>query len=155
MWQIDENLYFSATSDRLAPIYFIYSDTVNKLPTDGRVVVSSGYNDNVNSSPFYNNVLNIRCNADYGEFALYYGANKNSSDTSYTYDRYGFSASTFYGNKSLRVFKSYSAYYNYIHGDENAYLSSKVEEAGEAGEVEEPAEEAEGEVVEEKAEEEK
>lgn len=129
-YNLDENLYFSATSDRLAPIYFIYSDTVNKLPTDGRVVVSSGY-DNVNSSPFYNNVLNIRCNADYGEFALYYGANKNSSDTSYTYDRYGFSASTFYGNKFLRVFKSYSAYYNYIHGDENAYLSSKVEEAGE------------------------
>lgn len=129
-YNLDENLYFSATSDRLAPIYFIYSDTVNKLPSDGRVVVSSGY-DNVNSSLFFNNVLNIRCNADYGEFALYYGANKNSSDTSYTYDRYGFSASTFYGNKSLRVFKSYSAYYNYVHGDENAYLSSKVEEAGE------------------------
>lgn len=129
-YNLDENLYFSATSDRLAPIYFIYSDTVNKLPSDGRVVVSSGY-DNVNSSLFFNNVLNIRCNADYDEFALYYGANKNSSDTSYTYDRYGFSASTFYGNKSLRVFKSYSAYYNYVHGDENAYLSSKVEEAGE------------------------
>lgn len=129
-YNLDENLYFSVTSDRLAPIYFIYSDTVNKLPSDGRVVVSSGY-DNVNSSLFFNNVLNIRCNADYGEFALYYGANKNSSDTSYTYDRYGFSASTFYGNKSLRVFKSYSAYYNYVHGDENAYLSSKVEEAGE------------------------
>lgn len=129
-YNLDENLYFSATSDRLAPIYFIYSDTVNKLPSDGRVVVSSGY-DNVNSSLFFNNVLNIRCNADYGEFALYYGANKNSSDTSYTYDRYGFSASTFYCNKSLRVFKSYSAYYNYVHGDENAYLSSKVEEAGE------------------------
>lgn len=129
-YNLDENLYFSVTSDRLAPIYFIYSDTVNKLPSDGRVVVSSGY-DNVNSSLFYNNVLNIRCNADYCEFALYYGANKNSSDTSYTYDRYGFSASTFYGNKSLRVFKSYSAYYNYVHGDENAYLSSKVEKAGE------------------------
>lgn len=129
-YNLDENLYFSVTSDRLAPIYFIYSDTVNKLPSDGRVVVSSGY-DNVNSSLFFNNVLNIRCNADYCEFALYYGANKNSSDTSYTYDRYGFSASTFYGNKSLRVFKSYSAYYNYVHGDENAYLSSKVEEAGE------------------------
>lgn len=129
-YNLDENLYFSVTSDRLAPIYFIYSDTVNKLPSDGRVVVSSGY-DNVNSSLFFNNVLNIRCNADYGEFALYYGANKNSSDTSYTYDRYGFSASTFYCNKSLRVFKSYSAYYNYVHGDENAYLSSKVEEAGE------------------------
>lgn len=130
-YNLDENLYFSATSDRLAPIYFIYSDTVNKLPSDGRVVVSSGYNDNVNSSPFFNNVLNIRCNADYGEFALYYGANKNSSDTSYTCDRYGFSSSNFYGNKPLRVFKSYSAYYNYVRGDEDAYLSSKVEEKGE------------------------
>lgn len=130
-YNLDENLYFSATADRLAPIYFIYSDTVNKLPSDGRVVVSSGYNDNVNSSPFFNNVLNIRCNADYGEFALYYGANKNSSDTSYTCDRYGFSSSNFYGNKPLRVFKSYSAYYNYVRGDEDAYLSSKVEEKGE------------------------
>lgn len=130
-YNLDENLYFSGTSDRLAPIYFIYSNDVNKLPLDGRVVVSSYYNNNENSSLFFNNVLNIRCNADYGEFALYYGANKNSSDTSYTYDRYGFSVSTFYGNKSLRVFKSYSAYYNYVHGDENAYLSSKVEEAGE------------------------
>lgn len=130
-YNLDENLYFSGTSDRLAPIYFIYSNDVNKLPLDGRVVVSSYYNNNENSSLFFNNVLNIRCNADYGEFALYYGANKNSSDTSYTYDRYGFSVSTFYGNKSLRVFKSYSAYYNYVHGDENAYLSSKVEETGE------------------------
>lgn len=37
----------------------------------------------------------------------------------------------FYANSSVKVFKSYEAIYNYFHGSQNAYLSSKVEEAGE------------------------
>lgn len=35
-----------------------------------------------------------------------------------------------YNNKPLRFFKSYSSLYNYLHGDQNAYLSSKIEETG-------------------------
>lgn len=35
-----------------------------------------------------------------------------------------------YDNTSLMFFKSYSAYYNFINGDQNAYLSSKIEETG-------------------------
>ena len=31
---------------------------------------------------------------------------------------------------SFKYFKSYSALYNYLHGDQNAYLSSKIEETG-------------------------
>lgn len=31
---------------------------------------------------------------------------------------------------SLKFWSSYSALYNYLHGDQNAYLSSKIEEAG-------------------------
>lgn len=31
---------------------------------------------------------------------------------------------------SFKYFKSYSALYNYLHGDQNAYLSSKVDEVG-------------------------
>lgn len=34
-------------------------------------------------------------------------------------------------DKPLWVFRSYEALYNYVHGSQNAYLSSKVEEAGE------------------------
>ena len=33
-------------------------------------------------------------------------------------------------NKPFKFFKSYSALYNYLHGDQNAYLSSKIEETG-------------------------
>lgn len=33
--------------------------------------------------------------------------------------------------RNFSVFKSYEALYNYVHGSQNAYLSSKVEEAGE------------------------
>lgn len=36
-----------------------------------------------------------------------------------------------YSDKHLIFFKSYEALYNYVKGDQNAYLSSKVEEAGE------------------------
>lgn len=35
-----------------------------------------------------------------------------------------------YNNEPLRFFKSYSSLYNYLHGDQNAYLSSKIEETG-------------------------
>lgn len=35
-----------------------------------------------------------------------------------------------YDGEPLRFFKSYSAMYNYLHGDQNAYLSSKIEETG-------------------------
>ena len=35
-----------------------------------------------------------------------------------------------YKNEPLRFFKSYSSLYNYLHGDQNAYLSSKIEETG-------------------------
>lgn len=34
-------------------------------------------------------------------------------------------------NEPFKVWKSYEALYNYVHGSQNAYLSSKVEEAGE------------------------
>lgn len=35
-----------------------------------------------------------------------------------------------YDNTPLMFFKSYSAMYNFLHGDQNAYLSSKIEETG-------------------------
>lgn len=35
-----------------------------------------------------------------------------------------------FDNKPFKFFKSYSALYNYLHGDQNAYLSSKIEETG-------------------------
>lgn len=49
----------------------------------------------------------------------------NGQDSNISYVRF-YSAD----NKTFKFFKSYSALYNYIHGDQNAYLSSKIEETG-------------------------
>lgn len=51
--------------------------------------------------------------------------NDNGTTTDDTYVNY-----YSYDNTPLTFFKSYSAYYNFINGDQNAYLSSKIEETG-------------------------
>lgn len=62
--------------------------------------------------------------------------NKDSSDsykeTSF-YNGYTHKASRFYSKNgmSFLYFKSYSALYNYLHGDQDAYLSSRIDKAGE------------------------
>lgn len=50
--------------------------------------------------------------------------------SSHKYSNYD-KAFVYYGDKPFYFFKSYEALYNYLHGDQNAYLSSKVEETGE------------------------
>ena len=49
--------------------------------------------------------------------------------SSHKYSNYD-KAFVYYGDKPFYFFKSYEALYNYLHGDQNAYLSSKVEETG-------------------------
>lgn len=62
--------------------------------------------------------------------------NKDSSDsykeTSF-YNGYTHKNSRFYSKNgmSFLYFKSYSALYNYLHGDQDAYLSSRIDKAGE------------------------
>lgn len=51
----------------------------------------------------------------------------NSSDYNHLY----WDAFMFFGDSPFWFFKSYEALYDYLHGSQNAYLSSKVEEAGE------------------------
>lgn len=51
--------------------------------------------------------------------------NDNGTTTDDTYVKY-----YSYDNTPLMFFKSYSAYYNFINGDQNAYLSSKIDETG-------------------------
>lgn len=36
-----------------------------------------------------------------------------------------------YSDKDIQLFKSFQAYYNFLHGDQNAYLSSKINGVGE------------------------
>lgn len=65
-------------------------------------------------------------------FALIYYPNNSDSSKYYDY-KYENSIVSIYSkySSSFWVFSSYEALYNYIHGSQNAYLSSKVEEAGE------------------------
>ena len=51
--------------------------------------------------------------------------NDNGTTSDDTYVKY-----YSYDNTPLMFFKSYSAYYNFINGDQNAYLSSKIDETG-------------------------
>lgn len=51
----------------------------------------------------------------------------NTSDYNHSY----YKEFMYFGNSSFWFFKSFEALYDYLHGDQNAYLSSKVEEAGE------------------------
>lgn len=64
-----------------------------------------------------NFVFNVHCNSDSTDHVeLYkniYGSFYNSS------------------NSDFLIFNSYESLYNYVHGSQNAYLSSKVQEAGE------------------------
>lgn len=46
-------------------------------------------------------------------------------------DYYGYDGVTIYSDKDVQVFKSYEAFYNYLHGSQNAYLSSKINGVGE------------------------
>ena len=46
-------------------------------------------------------------------------------------DYYGYDGVSIYSDKDVQVFKSYEAFYNYLHGSQNAYLSSKINGVGE------------------------
>lgn len=69
------------------------------------------------------------------DMSLYYSFSRgfcyfpsfNTSD----YDHSYYKEFMYFGNSSFWFFKSFEALYDYLHGDQNAYLSSKVEEAGE------------------------
>lgn len=51
----------------------------------------------------------------------------NTSDYNHSY----YKEFMYFGNSSFWFFKSFEALYDYLHGSQNAYLSSKVDEAGE------------------------
>lgn len=69
------------------------------------------------------------------DMSLYYSFSRgfcyfpsfNSSD----YDSSHWDSFMFFADSPFWFFKSYEALYDYLHGSQNAYLSSKVEEAGE------------------------
>lgn len=69
------------------------------------------------------------------DMSLYYSFSRgfcyfpsfNTSD----YDHSYYKEFMYFGNSSFWFFKSFESLYDYLHGDQNAYLSSKVEEAGE------------------------
>lgn len=64
-------------------------------------------------------------------FPLIYYPNHSSSSQYYDNKSYSSSVQIYSKNSSnFYVFKSYEALYNYIHGSQTAYVSSKIEETG-------------------------
>ena len=129
----DEWIYSARGMVNYYPIYFMNGKSdADRFPSEYRSVLHYSVLNNSNAYNFYNNMKNIYANDRYLYFNFYYLAYKDSSEVNYQTDRIGFDGFVnFYGTKPFKYFKSYSAYYNYIYGDQTAYLSSKVEEAGE------------------------
>lgn len=129
----DEWVYSARGMVNYYPIYFMNGKSdADRFPSEYRSVLHYSVLNNSNAYKFYSNMKNIYANDRYLYFNFYYLAYKDSSEVNYQNDRVGFDGFVnFYGTKPFKYFKSYSAYYNYIYGDQTAYLSSKVEEAGE------------------------
>lgn len=129
----DEWIYSARGMVNYYPIYFMNGKSdADRFPSEYRSVLHYSVLNNSNAYNFYNNMKNIYANDSYLYFNFYYLAYKDSSEVNYQTDRIGFDGFVnFYGTKPFKYFKSYSAYYNYLYGDKNAYLSSKVEQAGE------------------------
>lgn len=129
----DEWVYSARGMVNYYPIYFMNGKSdADRFPSEYRSVLHYSVLNNSNAYKFYSNMKNIYANDRYLYFNFYYLAYKDSSEVNYQTDRIGFDGFVnFYGTKPFKYFKSYSAYYNYIYGDQTAYLSSKVEEAGE------------------------
>ena len=129
----EEWVYSARGQVNYYPIYFINGKSdADRFPLEYRSVLHYSVLNNSNAYNFYSNMKNIYANDRYSYFNFYYLAYKDSSEVNYQTDRIGFDGFVdFYGTKSFKYFVSYSSYYNYLYGDQNAYLSSKVEEAGE------------------------
>lgn len=129
----EEWVYSARGQVNYYPIYFMNGKSdADRFPSEYRSVLHYSVLNNSNAYNFYSNMKNIYANDRYSYFNFYYLAYKNSSEVNYQTDRIGFDGFVdFYGTKPFKYFISYSSYYNYLYGDQNAYLSSKVEEAGE------------------------
>ena len=129
----EEWVYSALGQVNYYPIYFMNGKSdADRFPLEYRSVLHYSVLNNSNAYNFYSNMKNIYANDRYSYFNFYYLAYKDSSEVNYQTDRIGFDGFVdFYGTKPFKYFVSYSSYYNYLYGDQNAYLSSKVEEAGE------------------------
>lgn len=129
----EEWVYSARGQVNYYPIYFMNGKSdADRFPLEYRSVLHYSVLNNSNAYNFYSNMKNIFANDRYSYFNFYYLAYKNSSEVNYQTDRIGLDGFVdFYGTKPFKYFVSYSSYYNYLYGDQNAYLSSKVEEAGE------------------------
>lgn len=94
------------------------------------VVYNYEWNSNSSYSPTPSDDIPMWICPYYGQFVFEYDM-RYSSAVSEKW-RYQKIRVDFYSadGSSFKYFKSYSALYNYLHGDQNAYLSSKIEETG-------------------------
>lgn len=94
------------------------------------VVYNYEWNSNSSYSPTPSDDIPMWLCPYYGQFVFEYDM-RYSSAVSENW-RYKKIRVDFYSadGSSFKYFKSYSALYNYLHGDQNAYLSSKIEETG-------------------------
>lgn len=94
------------------------------------VVYNYGWDSDSNYSPTPSDDIPMWICPYYGQFV--FGHDMRYSSAVSDRWRYETIRVDFYSadGSSFKYFSSYSALYNYLHGDQNAYLSSKIEETG-------------------------
>ena len=146
LMKYDYQFVFYASSDRLggeqydyfcfnrSDFNYAYIDTSNRSKLHF-------VNSDLKNIDLFNIILRVPTNRQ--DFTckdtLYFSCSTKYSYSLYYYllgvydDSYNTWCSFLYSNKysDFYVFKSYEALYNYVHGSQTAYLSSKVEEKGE------------------------
>ena len=120
------NSYLASLEFDSAPSYFYQGNYNSFVPVDSDLNVIS-FSKKIYVSPYSSDFdLFIDFSNNYKDMISSHGKFLCGSSNSRQYvSLYS------YSDKHLIFFKSYEALYNYVKGDQNAYLSSKVEEAGE------------------------
>ena len=117
------------------PDYFYYDSSYRLCATDSNLSALYDFTTTVYAYSMYGNYDFMGASSSHFEYRLSYGecgylglCFKRSPYNNLFYVPLYYYSDV---NTPLWFFKSYEALYNYVHGDQNAYLSSKVEETGE------------------------
>lgn len=118
-WDKNYGLYFTDSScNIITPEYHLFAPSTDNVDLSSTVLTGSLWSGSV-----YNSICT------YFDIEI---SDTSSNKLSTTHYHQG--ESYFFTKKGVNdtfIFKSYSALYNYVHGDQNAYLSSQINKIGE------------------------
>lgn len=118
-WDKNYGLYFTDSScNIITPEYHLFAPSTDNVDLSSTVLTGSLWSGSV-----YNSICT------YFDIEISDTSSNKLSTTHYHQGTFYFFTKK--GVNDTFIFKSYSALYNYVHGDQNAYLSSQINKIGE------------------------